>query len=373
MPLITLSNYGELILVQTSGHNKNIPYIIGETAYNHEGDIDYLFRMTDDMAELKINAIKFHLLLNLESYMQKNHPLIKTLKKWIFTKNQWNKIIDYSIEKNLDVIALCDDVESCEYILDNNKNVNSIELHAVSINDHFLLESASRFDGRIILGVGGATLDEIRYAIDFLKIKGKDNILLMSGFQSYPTNYQDINLSKMIKLREFFNLPVGYADHTAFDDPNNSLISVLGAAMGFNILEKHYTLDFGQERIDYHAAIGKEQMKEIIRLMNLVLDVYGSGSVDMSPAEKKYGNLGPMKKAIVAKKDIQKGMKLSLDNVWFKRTQEESYIQQNQFLNIIGLEAAVNINSDEIIDFSKIKYEFQKMKEQDFTKIGKEG
>ncbi|MFX0087341.1 MAG: N-acetylneuraminate synthase family protein [Candidatus Hodarchaeota archaeon] len=357
--------------MHTINLKRNIPYIIGETAYNHEGDIDYLFRMIDDIAEIKLNAVKFHLLLNIESYMQKNHPLIKTLKKWIFSKTQWEKIIDYSIEKSLDVITLCDDVESCNFLLNSDKKIDSLELHAVSINDHFMLDSISKFDGRIILGVGGATLNEIRYAIDFLKNRGRNNILLMSGFQSYPTNYNDINLSKMIKLRDLFNLPIGYADHTAFDDPHNTLISILGAALGFNILEKHYTLDVGKERIDYHAAIGKEQMIEIRELMKLVLNVYGSGSVDMSDAEKKYGNIGPMKKAIVAKKDIQRGEKLSLDNLWFKRTQEESYIQQNQFLQLIGLEANVDIKEDEIIDFSNTKYQFRKLGEQDFTNIGK--
>jgi sialic acid synthase SpsE len=356
--------------LQINDPKKNIPYIIGETAYNHEGDIDYLFRMIDDIAELQLNAIKFHLLLNLESYMQKNHPLIATLKKWIFNESQWEESIDYSIEKGLEVIALCDDVESCEYLINTGKKVNSLELHPVSINDHFLLDSISNFDGRIILGVGGASLEEIRYAIDFLKNRNRNNILLMSGFQSYPTNYQEINLSKMIKIKDLFDLPVGYADHTAYDDPDNTLISVLGAAMGFEILEKHYTLDVGKERIDYHAAIGKKQMKEIIRLMKLVLDVYGVGSIKMSEAELNYGNIGPMKKAIVAKTEISKGTQLSLDNLWFKRTQEESYIEQNQFLKLLGLETTVNINSDEIIDYSKINYQFRKMSEKDFTNIG---
>ena len=351
---------------------RSIPYIIGETAYNHEGDINYLYRMIDDIAELQLNAVKFHLLLNLESYMQKNHPLIATLEKWIFNQSKWDEIIDYSNNKGLDIIALCDDVESVEYLINMGKKVNSLELHPVSINDHFMLESISEFDGRIILGVGGATLEEIRYATDFLKSRGRNNILLMFGFQSYPTNYQEINLSKMTKLRDLFELPVGYADHTAYDDPHNTLISILGAAMGFEILEKHYTLDVGKERIDYHAAIGKKQMKEIIRLMNLVLDVFGNGSIEMSKAEQSYGNIGPMKKAIVAKKDISKGTQLSLDNLWFKRTQEESYIEQNQFLKLLGLETITNIKSDEIIDYSKIKYHFQKMSEKDFTNIGKD-
>jgi len=359
-----------MVTMEIRANSNLYPYIIGETAYNHEGDIDYLFKMIDELAEIGIHAVKYHLLLKPESYMQKHHPLIKKLKNWIFTENQWDQILEHSVSRNLDIIALCDDVESVDYLLSCNKPINSIELHAVSLNDHFLLEAASKFDGRIILGVGGSTLDEIDYAIQYLKKRGKNNILLMYGFQSYPTNYEEINLSKMIKFRDLFNLQVGYADHTAFDDPNNELISIMAATMGFNILEKHFTVDFGKKRIDYHAAVGKEQLQNVKKMMQLALDVYGNESLEMSIAEKNYGNLGPMKKAIVAKYAIKKGERLSLDNLWFKRTQEEGYIKQNQFFRLIGLEVNSDIAEDEIIDFSKIKYEFQEISEKDFTKIG---
>jgi sialic acid synthase SpsE len=339
-------------------------YIVGETAYNHEGDINYLFKMIDEIAEIKLNAVKFHLLLNPESYMQKKHPIIGEMRKWIFNEKQWDDIIDYSNKKELDVIALCDDVESIEYILKHNKDVSAIELHATGLNDYFLLESASKFNRVIILGIGGSTIDEIAYAVDFLKSKGKgkgkNEIILMYGFQSYPTNYEDINLSKMLKIKDLFNLPIGYADHTAFDDPNNEIISVMAAMMGFNILEKHYTPDYGKERIDYHAAAGKEQMLRIKELMKLALTVYGDGELKMSKAELEYGNVGPMKKAIVARNFIKKGEKLSFDNLWFKRTEEGSPIKQYQFLQLIGLEATKDIKEDEIIDFIKVKYEFKK-------------
>ena len=353
--------------------NDNIlsPYIIGETAYNHEGDIKYLYRMIDDIAELKLNAIKFHMLLNPESYMQKKHPLIKESKKWIFSKNQWNEIINYSNKKGLDIIVLCDDIESIEYILENIIKVTAIELHATGLNDYFLLNAASGFNRQIILGVGGSTIDEINFAIDFLGNKGINDILLMYGFQNYPTKYTDINLSKMLKIRDLFKLPIGYADHTAFNDPNNEVISCMAAMMGINILEKHYTPDYGIERIDYHAAVGKMQMLKIKKLMELVLKVYGNGNLKMSEAELEYGNTGPMKKAIVAKRNIKKGERLSLDTLWFKRTVEESPIKQNQFLQLIGLESTKDIEKDEIIDFSKIKYKFKKTDLEGFTHVEK--
>jgi len=216
-------------------------------------------------------------------------------------------------------------------------------------------------------------MDEIAYAIDFLKSRGKNNILLIYGFQSYPTKYTDINLSKTLNIRDLFKLPIGYADHTAFDDPNNEVISCMAAMMGINILEKHYTPDYGIERIDYHAAVGKKQMLKIKKLMEITLKVYGNGNLKMSEAELKYGNTGPMKKAIVAKKDIKKGEKLSLDNLWFKRTVEESPIKQNQFLQLIDLRTLQDIKEDEIIDFTKVKYKFKKDTLEKFTHVEKRG
>ena len=44
----------------------NKPYIIGETAFHHEGDKEFQKKMIEDIAQLKLSAIKFHLLLNLD-------------------------------------------------------------------------------------------------------------------------------------------------------------------------------------------------------------------------------------------------------------------------------------------------------------------
>jgi sialic acid synthase SpsE len=347
------------------------PYIIAETAYNHEGDIKYLYKMIDEIASLKLNAVKFHLLLNLDSYMKKSHPLYQKMRQWMFTENQWNEIFSFATKKKLDIVALCDDIESIQYIVSKKKKISSLELHATSINDYFMLAEAAKFDGQIILGIGGSSISDISYAVDFLRHHGKQDILLMYGFQSYPTDYADINLAKMHAIYDLFRLPVGYADHTGFDDPNNTVISIAAALMGFPVLEKHYTPDPGKERIDYHAAVGKKQMSCIRDLMKTALQIHGSGQITLSEPEKAYGNIGPMKKAIVARRDIKKGEKLSLENLWFKRAPEESTIQQKQFLQLLGSKANVDIKKDDVIDFSKIEYKFKTLNLEQFTNVKK--
>lgn len=337
--------------VKQQSHKR--PYIIAETAYNHEGDITYLYGMIDELADLQVSAVKFHLLLNLESYMEKTHPLFSQLKTWLFSKQQWTDIIEYTQQKHLDIVALCDDIDSIKF-LNKKKNIRALEIHATSINDYFMLNEAAEFSGRIILGVGGSTHEEVSHAVDILKAKKKRDILLIYGFQSYPTKYADINLSKMTQLRELFNLPVGYADHTGFNDPYNEVLSVAAAMMGFEVLEKHYTLNPGKKRIDYEAAVGKEQLAKIKDLMEIALLAHGHTTVAMSKAERQYGGVGPMKKAIVAKKSIAKGDKLSLENLWFKRTEVKSKIPQYDFLKLIGHEAKEDIKKDEVIDYSKL-------------------
>jgi N,N'-diacetyllegionaminate synthase len=340
------------------------PYLIAETAYNHEGNIDYLYRMIDEIIDIKADAVKFHLLLNPESYMVKTHPLMEQTKEWLFNQHQWSEIIDYSTNKGLDVIALCDDVDSIKFINKINSHIRGIEIHATGLNDYFLLKESSEFTRTVILGIGGSSIDEIQFAVDFLKEKGKEDILLMYGFQSFPTEYTDINLRKMMTIRNLFDLPVGYADHTHFDDPNNEIVSIMAATMGVSILEKHFTLEEGAKRIDYAAAVGKKKMKSIKKLMNLALQVYGDGNIGMSNSEKVYGNVGPMKKAVVARNEVRRGKKIMLDDVWFKRTEQDSSLMQKQLFSIIGLRAKKDITIDELIDFSKVEFEFKHLNEK---------
>lgn len=343
------------------------PYIIAETAYNHEGSAKELINMTVDVYKLGLDAIKFHLMLDVDSYITKDHELNKKYKEWKLSKRQWKSIIDKSLDLDLDVVALCDDVESIRFI-NNNYDTNdkvSIELHATSLNDYYMQKELENYAGKVILGVGGCFIDSISNAVRKLKqSKHNRDIVLMYGFQVYPTDYSLVNLSKMQKLKDIFGLKVGYADHTAYDDPNNIYISALAASMGFNILEKHYTRYEGEPRIDYHAAVGYNKMKQIKKRMELTLKVHGGDTIAMSNKEREiYGVIGPMRKAIVARNDIKEGQIITYDDLWFKRTKETSNLKQRDIHRIVGFKAKCNIKKDSVIkindiDITDTKYDY---------------
>ena len=334
------------------------PYIIGETAFHHEGDQDFLINLIAKGQELGFDALKFHVTVDLDDYMIANHEAIDVIRPWCFNSTQWDEILSHV--SNTDIVLLCNDVQSVKYALNCKYPVRAIEIHATGLNDVFLLEEASKFKGTVILGTGGSTLDEIEYAIQYLMQNGQEDVFLMHGFQNYPTDVKDIKLQRMDKLQVLFNLPVGYADHTDPSDENNAVISCLGIARGFNVLEKHFTTHFGDKRIDAQAAVNDVQIESIKRLANLVYDSLGSRNpLEMSTAELKYGNTGPMKKAIVAATDLQAGQKLELKHIAFKRTNSPAKLKQNKLQSLLGLTLKASLKKDDIIDFESLNYEFQ--------------
>jgi len=335
----------------------NKPYIIVETAFHHEGDKNFLKGLIKDAKEIGVNAVKFHLLLDIDDYMIADHDAIEVLKPWCLNSSDWDEIIEFC--GDIDIILLCNDQKSIEYAIQKGNRIKAIEIHATGINDIFLLEKASKFNQTVILGTGGSSLDEIDFAIQFLKDNNKLDVFLMHGFQNYPTDYKDIKLSRMSRLNQLFNLPIGYADHTDPLDENNEFISCIPLANGFNVIEKHFTTNFGEKRIDAQAAVNVNQLKKIKELSQIIWSTLDLDScLKLSPAEMKYGNTGPMKKAIVAKNDIQEGELITLSNIAFKRTNASSSSKQLDLSKLLNNKTTRFIKKDEIIDLNNIQFSF---------------
>ena len=83
-----------------------------------------------------------------------------------------------------------------------------------------------------------ANLGEVELAVNAVKGKGNDKIIILHCTSSYPADYEDVNLNAMITLKDSFKLPVGYSDHTTGIE-----VPIAAVAMGATVIEKHFTLD----------------------------------------------------------------------------------------------------------------------------------
>jgi len=310
--------------------------LIAETAWHHEGDFSFMKNLVSEIAT-KTNAdiIKMHITLDFDEYMDLSHEAYKELKSMIFNKDQWRELITIAKEGNKEIMLLLNDTQAIEFGLSFNPNY--IEIHSVCLNDIFMLEKLKndiKKETKIVLGVGGTSIEEIKNVINFLK---HSNIILMFGFQNYPTVYEDVNLNKIRRLTRLFgNFEYGYADHSAGDSNYNELITLLGAASGMQYLEKHVTTHFGEKRIDCSAAISLNMLNNLHKKIKILNKLNGSGSLSMNSAEKSYSVFGPMKKAGVLTSNKQKGNILKLRDIKFIRTKEISDMSQLDVINSIG-------------------------------------
>lgn len=331
---------------------KKRPYLIAECAYSHEGNIKYLRTSIQRISETRcVSAIKFHILLDITTYMAPDHDIYEKIQDWLFNAEKWEELINFANNLGLDVIVLADDLASLSFLRSIDERLLAIEIHACSLNDIKMLNEVSKFSIPIVLGIGGSTIEEISFAIDYLKKKGKSDILLMYGFQNFPTKYEYINLKKMKRIKEYFNLPIGYADHTLWDNENHELITISGFLFGANIIEKHFVLEKGKKRVDYESAVSAEDFCSLYEKLNIIKKAEGNGEFELNKYEKEYGKIGPMKKAIVAEKEIAKNEEISIENIAYKRTKKISNIMQKDLLSLLGRKANKRIGKDELINF----------------------
>ena len=329
--------------------------LIAETAWHHQGEFGFMEQLILAISsQTKADIIKLHLLLDLEEYISPDHVLFDNYRKWSFSREQWHEIIEQSRLGGKELMLLFNDTKAVEFGMKFNPSL--VEIHSVCLNDVYLLEALKQNiepKNKIALGVGGTSLYEIENAINILQ---HQNVVLMFGFQNYPTRYEDINFAKMRRIMKLFpEFEFGYADHTAWDETNNVLITLLGAALGMEYVEKHVTIAYGKERIDWSAAVSIDMLNEIREKMDLIEACNGDGLLRLSKGEKDYSIYGPMKKAAILTKDLKTGQELERNMLAFKRTGKITDLSQIDAFESIGTEVVCDLKTDQVLLASHIK------------------
>ena len=328
--------------------------LIAETACHHEGDYPFMKELVTRICETSnADIVKFHITLDLDEYMNKDHDDYKTVKSWMFGTECWEELIGIVRKNNKELMLLLNDTKAVEFATQFDPEM--VEIHSVCLNVPRLQRAVfENIDSKtkVVIGIGGCSLDEINKAVQFFLDR---EVVLMFGFQNYPTKYEDVNLRKIRKIQSLYTeKKFGYADHTAWDEDNNELITLLVSANGMDFIEKHVTTEYGKERCDYSAAISIEQLNMLYKKIKLLENLYGDGSMQLNKAEEDYSKYGPMKMAAIAKHNLVKGSKLTMGDIHFCRTSQSTDISQIDLLQVIGNKLVEDVKINQVIDWKHI-------------------
>jgi sialic acid synthase SpsE len=139
-------------------------------------------------------------------------------------------------------------------------------------------------------------------------------------------------------MKSEFGLPVGYSDHTV-----GMACCIGAAAIGANVLEKHFTYDKNAEGPDHILSADTEEMRQIIENVRTIETAMGDGVKRPSKGERttRINN----RKSIVSVQAIPKGTVITTDMIAIKRP--GIGIEPKFFHELIGRTAKVNIKAEE--------------------------
>ena len=336
-------------------------FIIAEMACSHDGSMEIAKKIIDAAAESRADAINFQM-TSLAEYMVPNYSaggvsegkdesdIYGYLKKifW-FGENEWKELFDYAKERDLLISVTCNDIPSAK--LATTLGTEIYQIHSSSLSEEKLVKTVARDKKPICLKIGGTFLGELEKVISWIIEEGNEDIMLLHGFQSYPTKLKDVNLTFIPTLKKLFSFPVGFADHTDGGSELARVVPLLALPLGANFIEKHLTHDRSQRCEDFESALNPEDFKNFVNNVREVEKTFGEESMHIfSKDELKYRQVS--KKRAVANRDIGKGEILKSEDIVFKRSDEGIFPDESKYL--IGRTVKWDIKKNEPITWDKI-------------------
>tara|TARA_Y100000590_G_scaffold219798_1_gene248885 strand:+ start:16431 stop:17429 length:999 start_codon:yes stop_codon:yes gene_type:complete len=291
---------------------KNRVLIIAEIGNNHEGSFKIAKKLIEKAAKAGVDAVKFQTIKTEEFINDIDQLRYKRYKKFELSKEDFYKLSKFAKSKKLIFISTPFDIQSA---IDLNKCVDYFKISSGDNNYFKLIEKVLSFKKPVIISTG---LLDNSGIIDLLKFVKKKNFPMKKLFflhcvSDYPVEDKEANLISIKYLREKFKLNIGYSDHTLGIEA-----SIMAAAYGAQIIEKHFTIDKNYSNFRDHKL--SADPKEMIRLVDSVRRssiMKGAYTKKISVNEKK--NLKGMRRSLYAKVQINKGEKITIDKIKFVR------------------------------------------------------
>ena len=279
--------------------------IIAEIAQGFEGDEKIANLLLDGAIKAGVDIVKFQLVFADEICVKK-YKYYSFFKKLEMKISIWEKLVKKAKKKNIKFYFDVFGIKSLK--LAKKLNVDGIKITTTDFYNKSLIALALKNFKNVLFSVAGNNVDQLK---NYLKdLKDNENLILMYGFQSEPTNIADNNLLRLKILKE--NFPkhrIGFMDHTQGNTKFAKYIPFTALSTGITFLEKHITLDYELQLEDYVSALSIDRFQTFLQELRVVETALGKNEIKISKKEKDYKNLAA--KNVILNKNLSKNSKIS--------------------------------------------------------------
>ena len=340
-------------------YNFSDPYIIAEIGANHNGDMDLAKKMILSAKKAGADCVKFQSwtpksLISKEEYQEnqvyndskKKHfgSLKEMVTKYALTDEQHRELKSFCDENGIEFASSPFSVEEAKLL--NEIGVTFFKIASMDINYIDFLKEVASFQKPMIISTGMATIAEIESAVNACKEVGNDKIVLLHCISIYPPEYEDIHLNNISMLRNTFNLPIGFSDHTI-----GTAIPLASASLGACVIEKHFTLDKDLPGWDHQVSANPDELKVICAGSKNIAKSLGNYQRTVSEAEEQKKE--KFRRSLVVKRDLNKGEVLKKEDLTAKRP--GTYISPDEIQYVLGRKLNTDISEDAILKWENLE------------------
>jgi N-acetylneuraminate synthase/N,N'-diacetyllegionaminate synthase len=298
-------------------------FVIAEAGVNHNGDLEMAKRLIDVAIKAGADAVKFQTFkaetlvtatAPKAEYQTQTTPVdesqLEMLRKLELSNEDHDELSAYCRRTGILFLSTPFDEDSADLL--DALSVPVFKISSGDLTNTPLLEHVAKKRKPVILSTGMADLVEVRDAVETLNAAGCDEVVLLHCVSDYPADPADVNLRAIQTLRETFNLPVGFSDHT-----QGLEVALAAAALGASVIEKHFTLDRNLPGPDHRASLEPDELIKFISGIRTVESSLGSG--EKVPTAREIETAKVARRSIVATQTIPAGTIVERNMIAAKR------------------------------------------------------
>lgn len=320
-------------------------FIIAEVGLNHNGDFGLAVESIEAAAEAGADAVKFQNYRTEDFLFDRSLTYTYLSKGKEVTESMWDicKRCEMKKEWLPELKKVCDDLgitllstPTSESGVDDivEIGVEMIKNGSDYLTHLPLLKYMGSTGIPVIISTGMADSSDVQDAVDAVRSGGTSPIVLLHCTSSYPTKAVDVNLNRMLALRNRFNVPVGFSDHTI-----GSAAAIQAVSLGACMLEKHFSLDHNLSGPDHWFSAEPSELKRYVEDVREAEQRMGKNSIEPTDSEKTTRN--KFRLSLIASKDLLLGHRLEMQD--FVISKPGTGLPPKEIANVIDRELAINI------------------------------
>ena len=230
-----------------------------------------------------------------------SEPLYDIYCRRYLSRDHWREVKASSNQSGFAFFATADSFEDVDFLVEIG--CVSIKIASCDINHFPLIRYACREEICLQLDTGNATLGEIEKALDVMLHEGKDNVIVHLCPSGYPARLESIHLKSIPTMKQMFNCPVGFSDHSPGWD-----MDIAAVALGANLVEKTITTDRTIRSPEHMISLEPREMSRFIDTVRDIETALGETRKRLHP--QNLSDRTALRRSVYLIENVEKGMRL---------------------------------------------------------------